>query len=151
MIALVQPYAKKITLASIAMLFLCLLVFYGYQRVQAQRVTGELLALQQSAQRLARLQSVAPPNSLSIAFEDLVEQSAQQHQLRLLSLTPQQQELDIDLSPMPFNQLISWLATLQREYDIKVTKLQISALSSPGEIQVEALRLQRLLPQNTEG
>ena len=52
---------------------------------------------------------------------------------------------------MPFNQLISWLAELQREYDIKVIKLQIFALSSPGEIRVEALRLQRLLPQNTGG
>lgn len=151
MIALFQTHTKKITLAGITVLFLCLLVFYGYQRIQAQQITTEFLSLQQSAQHLVRLQSVTPSNTLTTSFEDHVEQSAKKHQLPLLSLTPQQQELDIALSPISFKQLISWLAELQREYNIRVTRLQISALSSPGEIQVDVLRLQPLLPDNNLG
>lgn len=146
MIPQLQPYGKKLALACAALLGLGLLVGYFYQQAQARQAAADLLDLQHHVQRLARLQSVQPSvASLSLPLKTVIEQSALRHQLTLISMEPEDDEINLALAPMPFDRLIAWLAELQREHTIRVQTLEVTALPAPGAIHVDALRLQRLL------
>lgn len=144
MILLFQLSVKKYVLAGVMLLFLCLLVFYCHQRIQVTKAANALFELQQSAQSLMHLYSNQGSSTQELSFSSLVEQVARQHQITFSAITPQERELNITLPPMQFNQLIDWLAELQREYGIKVSVLQITTLPPLGMIRVDALRLQRL-------
>lgn len=144
MIPQLQPYGKKLAFA--ALLGLGLVMGYFYQQAQARQAAADLLDLQHHVQRLARLQSVQPSvASLSLPLKTVIEQSALRHQLTLISMEPEDDEINLALAPMSFERLIAWLAELQREHTIRVQTLEVTALPAPGAIQVNALRLQRLL------
>lgn len=141
-----QPQRKKTALAFVALLGFGLLVGYYYLQIQARQAAADLLDLQHHAQRLSRLQAAQPiPASLSLPLTTVIEQSALRHQITLVSVAPLNDEINVVLPPMPFDRLIAWLGELQREHDIRVQTLAVTALSSPGVIRVDALRLQRLL------
>ncbi|MGF6190052.1 type II secretion system protein GspM [Serratia sp. 2723] len=145
MIPLLQTKGKKLTWAFVALLGLGLLVSYCYQLAQARQAAADLLELQHHAQRLARLQLAQPSvESLSLPLTTVIEQSALRHQLTLISMEPEEDEINLTLAPMPFDRLIIWLAELQREHAIRVQTLKVTALPAPGTIHVDALRLQRL-------
>lgn len=145
MIPQLRPYGKKLTLICTALLGLGLLVGYYYQQALARQAAADLLELQHHAQRLARLQSAQPNlESFSQPLTTVIEQSALRHQLTLIAMEPEDDEINLALAPMPFDRLVSWLAELQREHAIRVQTLEVTALPAPGAIHVDTLRLQRL-------
>lgn len=144
MIPQLRPYGKKPALLCAALLGLGLLVGYYYQQTQSRQAIADLLELQHHAQRLVRLQSAQPSAaSLSLPLTTVIEQSVLRHQLTLIAMEPEDDEINLTLAPMPFDRLVSWLAELQREHAIRVQALEVTALPAPGEIHVDTLRLQR--------
>lgn len=141
-----QPPGKKTALAFAALLGLGLLFSYCYHRAQARQAETDLLNLQHQAQRLARLQSALPAlTSPSLPQKTVIEQSAQRHRLALKAVTPEEGGFSVTVSPMAFERLIAWLAELQRDQDIRVQTLEVTALPVPGSIRIDALHLQRRL------
>lgn len=139
-----QPYGTKLALAFIALLGLGLLMGYYYQQAQARQAAAENVELQHHAQRLARLQSAQPRvKSPLLSLTTVIEQSALRHQLPLITMEPDEDEISLALAPMPFDRLIVWLAELQREQAIRVQTLEVTALPAPGTIRIDTLRLQR--------
>lgn len=139
-----QLSVKKYVVGGTILFFLCLLVFYGYQRIQVKHAANTLFMLQQSTRILTYSSSNQSSPSQKLSFSSIIEQTAKRHQITLSAITIQERELNISLPPMLFNQLVAWLAELQREYDIRVSMLQITALPSQGMIRIDVLRLQRL-------
>lgn len=145
MISQLLPYGTKLALAFVALLGLGLLVGYYYQQAQARQAAAENTELQHHVQRLDRLQSAQPrvKNPL-LPFTSVIEQSALRHQLTLITMKPDEDEISLALAPMSFDRLIVWLAELQREHAIRVQTLEVTALPAPGMIHIDTLRLQRL-------
>ncbi len=142
MIIAIRPAVKKLLLTVLVVLWL-LLLYYDWQRVQAQQNVSDLAQLQQQAQRLARLQSGR--STLSPApqqLTSLIEQAARHHHLTLLEITLGQDDISVALPQVPFERVNAWLADLQRNHGIHIQKLQVTALPETGMVRVATLRLQ---------
>lgn len=138
---------NRIAIAFTVLLGSALLAFYGYQLTQVQQAQQDLFNLQQSTQRLAYLQASHPqPASLSTPLNVVIAESALRYRVTLITVKQEDDEVNIALSPLPFEQLIAWLAELQREHGIQVRTLQLTALPALGMVQTDALQLQRWLP-----
>ncbi|MCP1104702.1 type II secretion system protein M [Serratia nevei] len=131
---------RRAVLLSLLMLMAC-----GYclhQFSQAQKNARRLAALQEQAHVLRQLQARLPQDAATREqLPERLRQSAQAFRIPIADLTESEADIRVKLSPVPFEHLLSWLATLQREHGIRVLALAVERAETPGVVQVSLLRV----------
>lgn len=140
--------AREQQLVSVAAVVLGIGLFYAliWQPLQQQRASQQLAAQTAQAQLVwlkARLPQLATaPAASGGNLNDKVAQSSRQFQIKVSRMQPKNDQLDLMLEDVPFEQLLRWLAHLQTEQGVQLAQLEVSETDSAGVVRVRRLLLE---------
>ncbi|WP_228613749.1 type II secretion system protein GspM [Alkalimonas sp.] len=129
---------------------IALLVFVFYyliwQPVHQSKARNQQ-ALQQAEQQLDWLNSVLPQlqqagssvERSSGSLSQVLTTSARQHGIRVSRMQPQNQQMQLVLDDVRFEQLVSWLHALHYQHGLQLVSLDVSAANQPGIVQVRRI------------
>lgn len=129
--------------AGLSLMLLIACGYYLHQFAQVKENTRQLEMLQQKKRVIERLQSHLSPDILPHSqLSDYLHQSARTWDIAIRTMTDSKDEVGLTLADVPFEQLLQWLAALQREKGVRVLKLDVERKEQPeGVVQVTQLRL----------
>ncbi len=135
-------------LLSVAAVVCAIGLFYAlvWQPLQQNR-NSQQLAAQTAEEQLvwlkARLpQLAATPASSGGNLNDKVAQSSRQFDIKVSRMQPKNEQLDLMLEDLPFENLLRWLAHLQTEQGVQLAQLEVSETDSAGVVRVRRLLLE---------
>jgi general secretion pathway protein M len=142
-----QPREQQ--LVKIASFFIGLGLFYVaiWQPIHQAKANSELKA-KAAAEQLSWLQSRLPlltqsaTVSSSGSINDIVAQTAPQFQIKVSRMQPQNDQLQLSLEDVAFEQLLRWLTELQSKHGVQLLQLDIAASEVPGTVRVRRLVLE---------
>ncbi len=142
-----QPREQQ--LVKIAGVFISIGLFYAaiWQPIHQARSDSELKA-KAAAEQLSWLQSRLPlltQNSAvasSGSINDIVAQTAPQFKIKVSRMQPQNDQLQLSLEDVPFEQLLRWLTELQTKHGVQLLQLDIAVSEVPGTVRVRRLVLE---------
>ena len=115
------------------------------QRVNSERQL--LVWVQNNANEMVQLRKVAGKASTVDASKGLnriISSSTARFKLDLIRMQPRNEDsIQVWVKPLPFNQLIDWLAFLRDKYGIDVQFLDTSKADRNGQVIVNRLQLGR--------
>ncbi len=115
------------------------------QRVNSERQL--LVWVQSNANELVQLRKISGVSNevdTSKGLNQIISSSTQRFQLDLIRMQSRNQDsIQVWLKPIPFNQLIDWLAFLRDKYGIDVQFLDTSKGDRTGMVMVNRLQLGR--------
>ena len=105
----------------------------------------QLTLIQQQAEEVVRLRALGATaySDRSTPMDRVVHQLASRHKLTLQRVKNRGDVLEIGLADVQFNQLISWLTTLDQQYRIQVKSIRLESTDIGGLVAVERLELER--------
>jgi general secretion pathway protein M len=71
-----------------------------------------------------------------------VSQTSQQFQIKVSRMQPKDEQLDLMLDDVPFEQLLRWLQLLQGEHGVRLVQLEVTDTDMPGVVRVRRLVLE---------
>lgn len=116
---------------------------------QAQmRLHSEKQLLQwvtQSANKITALRSQGGQKGVdrSQPLNKVVYSTAARFQVELIRMQPRDAALQVWVKPLPFNNLINWIAQIKEQYGVQVLFLDISRAEQSGMVEVNRLQLTR--------
>lgn len=142
-----QPREQQ--LVKIAGFFIGLGLFYIaiWQPIHQARANSEIKA-KAAVEQLNWLQSRLPLLSQNTAvaasgsINDIVAQTAPQFQIKVSRMQPQNDQLQLSLEDVGFEQLLRWLTELQSKHGVQLLQLDIAASEVPGTVRVRRLVLE---------
>ena len=142
-----QPREQQ--LVKIAGFFIGLGLFYVaiWQPIHQAKIDSELKA-KAAAEQLSWLQSRLPlltQNSAvasSGSINDIVAQTAPQFKIKVSRMQPQNDQLQLSLEDVPFEQLLRWLTELLSKHGVQLLQLDIAVSEVPGTVRVRRLVLE---------
>lgn len=108
------------------------------QALAAKTAAEQLVWLKGKMPQLAAAPAGAGGGSLS----DKVSQSSQQFQIKVSRMQPKDEQLDLMLDDVPFEQLLRWLQLLQGEHGVRLVQLEVTDTDIPGVVRVRRLVLE---------
>ncbi|WP_448213682.1 type II secretion system protein GspM [Colwellia sp. MEBiC06753] len=147
-----QQREQQLVLAMAAVV----LVFIGYQGIW-QPINTSLEQAQQKLQRTESLLAYVNENTAKVAalgsgakkpfvngsLSSIVNRAAQQYQVTIDRIQPQQDAVQVWVDEVPFEQLLRWLDNLDRQYGLTATSVDISEHDTVGIVKVRRLILTR--------
>jgi type II secretory pathway component PulM len=114
---------------------------------QYQLAQKEWVWLQSQQPRVTVLRKHLPgKKEMEMPIEQVVMQSAKKKQLIVTQQKLENDRLSIVLEDVPFDEFVSWVAQLKKQYAINVLQLELSESPSlNGEVKVMKLTLGRLM------
>ena len=117
-----------------------------WQPVHQSKVRNQQ-ALHQAEQQLDWLNSVLPQlqqSSGSVerssgSLSQVLTTSARQHGIRVSRMQPQNQQMQLVLDDVAFEQLVRWLHALHYQHGLSLVNLDVSAANQPGMVQVRRI------------
>ena len=108
---------------------------------------SQALAAKTAAEQLVWLkgkmpQLAAAPAGAGGSLSDKVSQSSQQFQIKVSRMQPKDEQLDLMLADVPFEQLLRWLQQLQGEHGVRLVQLEVTDTEDPGVVRVRRLVLE---------
>lgn len=79
----------------------------------------------------------------SIPINNAIAQSAQRYNIELSRIENRDEDVQVWLAPLPFDQLTRWLDTLKAQYGITASALDIERDQTSGVVQVRRLALRQ--------
>lgn len=142
-----QPREQQ--LVKIAGVCISIGLFYAaiWQPIHQARSDSEIKA-KAAAEQLSWLQSRLPlltQNSAvasSGSINDIVAQTAPQFKIKVSRMQPQNDQLQLSLEDVPFEQLLRWLTELQTKHGVQLLQLDIAVSEVPGTVRVRRLVLE---------
>lgn len=135
-------------LLSVAAVVCAIGLFYAlvWQPLQQNR-SSQQLAAQTAEEQLvwlkARLpQLAAAPAGSGGNLNDKVAQSSRQFDIKVSRMQPKNEQLDLMLEDLPFENLLRWLAHLQAEQGVQLVQLEVSETDNAGVVRVRRLLLE---------
>ncbi|GLQ73147.1 type II secretion system protein M [Vibrio penaeicida] len=98
-----------------------------------------------SANSITTLRAVSG-GSVNVSGQPLnqvVSSTTRRYQIELIRMQPRSESLQVWVQPVPFNQLVSWLADLREQHGIEVEFLDITRTETTGQVEVNRLQLKR--------
>lgn len=77
------------------------------------------------------------------SLSSIVNSTARQNNIQIARLQPQNQDVQVWVDDVAFNQLLSWLEQLSSRQELVVKSIDLSKGSAPGQVQVKRLQLGR--------
>ncbi|BCL68207.1 type II secretion system protein M [Vibrio nigripulchritudo] len=138
-----------------AVLFTAFIIYWGgvvplNERADAAqaRITTEKQLLDwvtNSANTITSLRG-ASGSSANVSGQPLnqvVSSTTRRYRIELIRMQPRSDSLQVWVQPVPFNQLVSWLADLREQHGIDVEFLDITRTEVTGQVEVNRLQLKR--------
>ncbi|WP_339720557.1 type II secretion system protein M [uncultured Paraglaciecola sp.] len=110
-------------------------------KVAVKHQTELLDWVQKNANRAIQLRSSAGKNaSFSGSLPQAVNQSATRMNIAISRMQPQGEELQVWIDQAPFNDLLSWLESLEKT-GISILDIDIAESDLPGQVKIRRLKL----------
>lgn len=142
-----QPREQQVL--KIAGVLLALGLFYSliWQPIQQARKDSEVrakAAVEQLAWLQVKLPLLAQSNQVasSGSLNDVVAQTAPRFNIKVSRMQPQNEQLQVSLEDVAFEQLLRWLTELQSKHGVSLLQLDIAASEVPGTVRVRRLVLE---------
>ena len=142
-----QPREQQVL--KIAGIVLAVGLFYSliWQPIQQARKDSEVrakAAVEQLAWLQAKLPLLSQTNQVasSGSLNDVVAQTAPRFQVKVSRMQPQNEQLQVSLEDVAFEQLLRWLTELQSKHGVSLVQLDIAASEVPGTVRVRRLVLE---------
>ncbi|SNY59317.1 type II secretion system protein M (GspM) [Arsukibacterium tuosuense] len=122
------------------------LYWFIWQPLQ-QGYVNKRVALTQAQLQLAKLQQALPQLQQAGASEgrvggslaQIVSNSSRTYNIRVSRMQPQNEQLQLVLEDVPFEQLLRWLAQLQSKNGVKLVSLDVANTDSSGIVRVRRM------------
>ncbi|MBU2179922.1 MAG: type II secretion system protein M [Gammaproteobacteria bacterium] len=146
--ASLQPREQR--LVGIGGVVLIIGAFYWllWQPLHQSRTTQQQAATSAQAQ-LIWLQSQLPKlsqqsNSVrsSASLTEVVSQTSRNFQVQVSRMQPQNEQLQLSLEDLAFDQLLRWLHELQFQHGIRLVQLDIATADKPGQVRVRRMLIE---------
>ncbi len=140
--------AREQRLVSIAAVVLGIGAFYWFiWQPLHQGVASKQAALTQAQLQLAQLQQALPQLQQASASQgrvggslaQIVSNSSRSYNIRVSRMQPQNDQLQLVLEDVPFEQLLRWLAQLQATNGVKLISLDVANTDSSGIVRVRRM------------
>ncbi|MDX1676312.1 type II secretion system protein GspM [Arsukibacterium sp.] len=136
---------RLVSLAALA-LAVGALYWFVWQPLQ-QGYTSKRAALQQAQLQLAKLQQALPQIQQAAASQErvggslaqIVSNSSRTYNIRVSRMQPQNNQLQLVLEDLPFEQLLRWLAQLQTTHGVKLVSLDVANTDQSGMVRVRRM------------
>lgn len=102
-----------------------------------QQLEQQLLALQQARPLL--LQAVAGPVRTGGSLAQIVSNSARSFNIQVSRMQPQNEQLQLVLEDIAFEQLLPWLHQLQYQNGVRLVNLDVAVADRPGIVRVRRM------------
>jgi general secretion pathway protein M len=104
----------------------------------------ELLAwVQKNANRAVQLRSSSGKAVFSGSLTQAVNQSANRMKIAITRMQPQGDELQVWIDQAPFNDVLSWLQSLEK-MSVSILDIDIAESALPGQVKIRRLNLGKL-------
>ena len=109
------------------------------QQQAAENARAQLIWLQTQLPKLSQ-QSGAVRTSASLT--EVVSQTSRKFQVQVSRMQPQNDQLQLSLEDLPFDQLLRWLHELQYQQGVTLVQLDIARSDVPGQVRVRRMVLE---------
>jgi len=137
-------------LVASAAVVLGIAIFYAliWQPLHQARIDQQLAA-KGAAEQLQWLQSQLPKLAESGgavkqqgSLTDVVSQTARTYQVQVSRMQPQNDQLQLSVDDLPFDQLLRWLHDLQFQQGVTLVQLDIAQAEVAGQVRVRRMVLE---------
>lgn len=137
-------------LLSAAAVVVAIALFYGliWQPLhqarldQQQAAKGAAEQLQWLHSQLPKLSNTAASPKAQGSLTEVVSQTAGRYQVQVSRMQPQNDQLQLSLDDVPFEQLLRWLHELQYQHGVTLVQLDIARAEVPGVVRVRRMVLE---------
>lgn len=137
---------QRLVVIAAAVLAVGALYWFIWQPLQQGYATKQA-ALSQAQLQLAKLQQALPQLQQAGASQgrvggslaQIVSNSSRSYNIRVSRMQPQNEQLQLVLEDVPFEQLLRWLAQLQSTNGVKLVSLDVANTDSSGIVRVRRM------------
>jgi general secretion pathway protein M len=110
-------------------------------QASVEKQTELLTWVQKNANRAVQLRSsVGNKSAFSSSLPQVVNQSASKMQIAISRMQPQGDELQVWIDQAPFNDVLSWLQSLEKT-GVSILDIDIAESNLPGQVKIRRLKL----------
>ena len=109
------------------------------QQQAAQNARAQLIWLQA---QLPKLSSEGSAVRTSASLNEVVSQTSRSFQVQVNRMQPQNEQLQLSLEDLAFDQLLRWLHELQYQHGIRLVQLDIATTDKPGQVRVRRMLIE---------
>lgn len=98
--------------------------------------------LQQVSQQLVQVRSypvVSTQTKVQGSLTDIISSSARTHKIQVSRMQPQNDQMQVMLNDISFDQLLTWLHELQYQHHVIIVQLDLAVADAPGMVRVRRL------------
>jgi general secretion pathway protein M len=98
--------------------------------------------LQQLSQQLQQVRSfpvMSAQNKVQGSLTDIISSSARTHKIQVSRMQPQNDQMQVMLNDISFDQLLAWLHELQYQHNVSIVQLDLAVADAPGMVRVRRL------------
>jgi general secretion pathway protein M len=130
---LVQSAAVTIAVAAFYwLLWAPLHQSYQTQQQQLRQVSQQLL-------QVRSFPAVSAQTKVQGSLTDIISSSARSHKVQVSRMQPQNDQMQVMLNDISFDQLLTWLHELQYQHKVSIVQLDLAAADAPGMVRVRRL------------
>ena len=130
---LVQSAAVTIAVAAFYwLLWAPLHQSYQTQQQQLRQVSQQLL-------QVRSFPAVSAQTKVQGSLTDIISSSARSHKVQVSRMQPQNDQMQVMLNDISFDQLLTWLHELQYQHNVSIVQLDLAAADAPGMVRVRRL------------
>jgi general secretion pathway protein M len=105
---------------------------YQAQQQQLQQVSQQLL-------QVSSFPVVSTQTKVQGSLTDIISSSARGHKIQVSRMQPQNDQMQVMLNDISFDQLLTWLHELQYQHNVSIVQLDLAVADAPGMVRVRRL------------
>lgn len=105
---------------------------YQVQQQQLQLVSQQLL-------QVRSFPVVSAQTKVQGSLTDIISSSARTHKIQVSRMQPQNDQMQVMLNDISFDQLLTWLHELQYQHHVSIVQLDLAVADAPGMVRVRRL------------
>ncbi|RVT44526.1 type II secretion system protein M [Rheinheimera sediminis] len=105
---------------------------YQSQQLQLQQVSQQLL-------QVSTFPVVSTQTKVQGSLTDIISSSARTHNIQVSRMQPQNDQMQVMLNDISFDQLLTWLHALQYQHNVSIVQLDLAVADAPGMVRVRRL------------
>ena len=105
---------------------------YQAQQQQLQQVSQQLL-------QVSSFPVVSTQAKVQGSLTDIISSSARGHKIQVSRMQPQNDQMQVMLNDISFDQLLTWLHELQYQHNVSIVQLDLAVADAPGMVRVRRL------------
>ncbi len=144
---------EKVMVSICAFLVLVAIVFWGVLQPLSERSAQAKSRIQSekqlltwvadSADKITALRKQGGVVRSSTPLNQVITTSTRQFKIELIRMQPRGEMMQVWIQPLPFSQLVAWVAYLKEQQGVDVDFMDIKRSKQAGVVEVQRLQLKR--------